>query len=84
MVADAEAIKTLLKLPYLSEPISMIVHRVGNTVLIDDFDLERLFCRYRVCRCIAFINVVFKSMLLRRIIFVQTQENPKITKKIVA
>ena len=49
MVADAEAIKTLLKLPYLSEPISMIVHRVGNTVLIDDFDLERLFCRYRVC-----------------------------------
>ena len=48
MVADAEAIKTLLKLPYLSEPISMIVHRVGNTVLIDDFDLERLFCRYRV------------------------------------
>ena len=49
MVADAEAIKTLLKLPYLSEPISMIVHRVGNTVLIDDFDLERLFRRYRVC-----------------------------------
>ena len=48
VVADAEAIKTLLKLPYLSEPISMIVHRVGNTVLIDDFDLERLFCRYRV------------------------------------
>ena len=49
VVADAEAIKTLLKLPYLSEPISMIVHRVGNTVLIDDFDLERLFCRYKVC-----------------------------------
>lgn len=42
VVANAENIKRLLKLPYASNcSISMMVHRIGNTLLIDDFDVHR-------------------------------------------
>lgn len=42
VVANAENIKCLLKLPYASNcSISMMVHRIGNTLLIDDFDVNR-------------------------------------------
>ena len=43
VVSDAENIKKLLKMPYSSKtPVSMIVHRVGQSILIDDMDLHRL------------------------------------------
>lgn len=46
VVADAENIKHLLKLPYSSkEAISMLVHRIGNTLLIDDFDIHKYLLR---------------------------------------
>lgn len=41
VVSDAENIKKLLKLPYSKGTISMMVHRVGNTLLIDDFDIHK-------------------------------------------
>lgn len=42
VVSNAENIKRLLKLPYASNcTISMMVHRIGSTLLIDDFDIQR-------------------------------------------
>lgn len=41
VVSDAENIKKLLKLPYSHGTISMMVHRVENTLLLDDFDIHK-------------------------------------------
>ncbi|XP_063698705.1 erythroid differentiation-related factor 1 [Culicoides brevitarsis] len=44
VISDAENIKRILKLPYSEKSvISMIVHRVNNTLLIDDFDIHKYF-----------------------------------------
>lgn len=45
IVSDAENIKNLLKLPYSKGHISMMVHRVENTLLLDDFDIYRHLLR---------------------------------------
>lgn len=50
VVANAENIKRLLKLPYASNcSISMMVHRIGNTLLIDDFDVHRFLLQQEDC-----------------------------------
>ncbi|XP_071447094.1 erythroid differentiation-related factor 1 [Hetaerina americana] len=41
VVSDAENIKKLLKIPYSRGPVSMMVHRIENTLLIDDFDIHK-------------------------------------------
>ena len=41
VISDAENIKKLLKLPYSHGLVSMLVHRVENTLLIDDFDIYK-------------------------------------------
>ena len=40
-----ENIKKLLKLPFSNSTVSMIVHRVGKTLLIDDFDIHNYLLR---------------------------------------
>ncbi|XP_052868553.1 erythroid differentiation-related factor 1 [Anopheles cruzii] len=46
VVSDAENIKRLLKLPYSRKSvISMIVHRIENTLLIDEFDVANYLLR---------------------------------------
>lgn len=45
VVSDAENIKRLLKLPYSHGSISMMVHRVENTLLLDDFDIHKYLLR---------------------------------------
>ena len=45
VVSDGENIKKLLKIPYSKAPISMVVHRVGKTLLLDDFDIHRYLLR---------------------------------------
>lgn len=45
VVSDAENIKNLLKLPYSQGQVSMMVHRVENTLLIDDFDIYKHLLR---------------------------------------
>lgn len=46
VVTAAENIKHLLKLPYTSKSaVSMIVHRIENTLLIDDFDIHKYLLR---------------------------------------
>lgn len=44
VISDAENIKRILKLPYSEKSvISMIVHRINNTLLIDEFDIHKYF-----------------------------------------
>lgn len=45
IVSDAENIKNLLKMPYNKGHISMMVHRVENTLLLDDFDIYKHLLR---------------------------------------
>lgn len=45
VVSDAENIKKLLKLPYNNGLISMMVHRIENTLLLDDFDIHKYLLR---------------------------------------
>lgn len=46
VVSNAENIKRLLKLPYSpNSTISMMVHRVENTLLIDEFDIHKYLLR---------------------------------------
>ncbi|RZB41599.1 erythroid differentiation-related factor 1 [Asbolus verrucosus] len=45
VVSDAENIKNLLKIPYHKGHVSMMVHRVENTLLLDDFDIYKHLLR---------------------------------------
>lgn len=45
VVSDAENIKKLLKIPYCKGHVSMMVHRVENTLLLDDFDIYKHLLR---------------------------------------
>ncbi|KAG7167739.1 Erythroid differentiation-related factor 1-like [Homarus americanus] len=46
VVSDAENIKKLLKIPYNPKAhVSMMIHRVGKTLLIDDFDVYKYLLR---------------------------------------
>ena len=45
IVSDAENIKKLLKIPWSKDHVSMMVHRVGNTLLLDDFDIHKHLLR---------------------------------------
>ncbi|XP_063979735.1 erythroid differentiation-related factor 1 [Diachasmimorpha longicaudata] len=45
VVSDAENIKKLLKMPYSHSVISMMVHRIENTLLLDDFDIHKYLLR---------------------------------------
>ena len=38
-------IKKLLKIPYSKNNVSMMVHRVGDTLLLDDFDIHKHLLR---------------------------------------
>lgn len=50
VIGNAENIKRLLKLPYTPKcNISMMVHRIGNTLLIDDFDVHRFLLKQEDC-----------------------------------
>lgn len=46
VVSDAENIRKLLKIPFNSKAhVSMMIHRVGKTLLIDDFDIYKYLLR---------------------------------------
>jgi len=38
-------IKKLLKIVYSKSSVSMMVHRVGNTLMLDEFDIHRYLLR---------------------------------------
>nr|XP_039263347.1 erythroid differentiation-related factor 1-like [Styela clava] len=41
VVSDAENIKKLLKMPYNKAHVSMAIHRIGRTLLLENFDIKR-------------------------------------------
>ena len=46
VITDAEIIKHLLKIPFnKSSQMSLMVHRIGNTLFIDDFDIHKYLLR---------------------------------------
>ncbi|XP_037542294.1 erythroid differentiation-related factor 1 [Nematolebias whitei] len=45
VVSDSENIKKLLKIPYSKSHVSMAVHRVGRTLLLDELDIQELLRR---------------------------------------
>ncbi|XP_054259203.1 erythroid differentiation-related factor 1 isoform X2 [Macrosteles quadrilineatus] len=45
VVSDAENIKKLLKIPYSRDAVSMVVHRIEKTLLIDEFDFHKHLLR---------------------------------------
>ncbi|XP_040847883.1 erythroid differentiation-related factor 1 isoform X3 [Ochotona curzoniae] len=45
VVSDSENIKKLLKIPYSKSHVSLAVHRVGRTLLLDELDIQELFMR---------------------------------------
>ncbi|XP_064600327.1 erythroid differentiation-related factor 1-like [Liolophura sinensis] len=45
VISDAENIKKLLKIPYNKAHVSMMVHRVRKTLLLDDFDIHKHLLR---------------------------------------
>ncbi|XP_064465942.1 erythroid differentiation-related factor 1-like [Ornithodoros turicata] len=45
VISDSENIKKLLKMPYSNAHISMMVHRVGKTLLLDEFDVHKHLLR---------------------------------------
>ena len=45
VMSDADNIKKLLRMPYSSGPVSLVVHRVGRTLLVDDFDIHGFLLR---------------------------------------
>ncbi|XP_022184914.2 erythroid differentiation-related factor 1 isoform X1 [Nilaparvata lugens] len=45
VVSDAENVKKLLKIPYSRGSVSMMVHRIENTLLIDEFDIHKHLIR---------------------------------------
>lgn len=67
VVANAENIKCLLKLPYaVNSTISMMVHRIGNTLLIDEFDVHRFLlqqedCDWQWLRSFIYENIISRS-----------------------
>lgn len=45
VVSDAENIKKLLKIPYSRDAVSMMVHCIEKTLLIDEFDVHKYLLR---------------------------------------
>uniref|UniRef100_H3A848 Erythroid differentiation regulatory factor 1 n=1 Tax=Latimeria chalumnae TaxID=7897 RepID=H3A848_LATCH len=45
VVSDSENIKKLLKIPYSKSHVSIAVHRIGRTLLLDELDIQELFMR---------------------------------------
>ncbi|XP_074643742.1 erythroid differentiation-related factor 1-like [Tubulanus polymorphus] len=45
VISDSDNIKKLLKIPYSKSHVSMMVHRVGKTILIDEFDVHKHLLR---------------------------------------
>uniref|UniRef100_A0A1B6CP20 Erythroid differentiation-related factor 1 n=1 Tax=Clastoptera arizonana TaxID=38151 RepID=A0A1B6CP20_9HEMI len=45
VISDAENIKNLLKIPYSRDAVSMVVHCVEKTLLIDEFDVHKHLLR---------------------------------------
>jgi len=61
-------IKKLLKIPYSKSHVSMAVHRIGRTLLLDELDIQELFMRSSQVNRLSFVNcVVWSEGIISRI-----------------
>lgn len=51
-------IKKLLKIPYSKSHVSMAVHRIGRTLLLDELDIQELFMRSSQVNHLGFVKHV--------------------------
>lgn len=63
VVSDAENIKKLLKIPYSQGPVSMMIHRIENTLLIDEFDVHKYLLREGECQWEWFKKFFIENMM---------------------
>lgn len=83
VVANAENIKQLLKLPYEpNRPISMMVHRIGSTLLIDEFDVQKYLLQQEDDEWKWLRSFIFETILSRlsdpeRKTFVKSSQRPE-------
>lgn len=83
VVANAENIKRLLKLPYApNSPISMMVHRIGNTLLIDEFDVQKYLLQQEDDEWKWLRSFIYETILSRlsdpeRKTFVKSSQRPE-------
>lgn len=66
LISNSENIKKLLAIPFADSHVSMIVHRVGRTLLIDDFDVSSLLIREEEQRWLWFKRFLCDYVLNQR------------------
>ena len=76
VVSDGENIKKLLKIPYTKAPVSMVVHRVGRSLLLDDFDIHKYLLRRSASEW-EWIRKFFHQIILPKIEKVISQHHPQ-------
>lgn len=82
VVSDAENIKKLLKIPYSKSHISMMVHRVENTLLLDDFDIYKHRTSETECKWLEFCkNINRKIFEEHRIEFIKKRRRDALKQK---
>ena len=66
IVSDAENIKKLLKIPYNNKGyISMVVHKVGNTLFIDNFDVSKFLLTQKDDGSQKWLQILSTSLLTK-------------------
>lgn len=86
VVSDAENIKKLLKIPYQRGQVSMMVHRVGNTLLLDNYDiykhlLQNAATEWKWLRKFFFENVKPNVTLEGRSLYIKTKRRKALKEK---
>uniref|UniRef100_A0A1A8HWY9 Chromosome 10 open reading frame 137 n=1 Tax=Nothobranchius kuhntae TaxID=321403 RepID=A0A1A8HWY9_NOTKU len=63
VVSDSENIKKLLKIPYSKSHVSMAVHRVGRTLLLDELDIQELLRRSSQTRDWTWLKEIYQRLI---------------------
>lgn len=61
----AQNIKKLLKIPYSKSHVSMAVHRVGRTLLLDELDIQELFMNSSKVSKLITYSLLVKEIILQ-------------------
>uniref|UniRef100_A0A1A7WBI4 Chromosome 10 open reading frame 137 n=2 Tax=Iconisemion striatum TaxID=60296 RepID=A0A1A7WBI4_9TELE len=63
VVSDSENIKKLLKIPYSKSHVSMAVHRVGRTLLLDELDIQELLRRSSQTKDWTWLKEIYQRLI---------------------
>ena len=62
-MCHTQNIKQLLKMPYSSASVSLLVHRIGNTLMLDEFDVHRHLLRQQENEWSAWLHAFFAEII---------------------